>query len=261
MKRPKPADTISYGEAGSQVCDLYLPEGSGPHPVVVLVHGGFWRSMYDRTLMAPLARDLIEHGFAAWNIEYRRVGERGGGWPGTFEDVAAAVDALSALPEGVADLDRVVGVGHSSGGHLALWIGARPGLPGSEPGGRPVVRLTAVVAQAAVCDLKAAAVPGIGRSSTLELMGASPEENPNRYALASPIERLPLGVPQLLVHGRSDHLVPVEQSIRYAHAALAAGDPVELLALPRVGHFDVIKPRHHAWQAVTDRLQGLMGSR
>ena len=210
--------------------------------------------------MVPLAADLLDKGYAAWNIEYRRLGEPGGGWPGTFEDVASAVDALAAVPGGAVDLNRVACVGHSAGAHLALWIGARPGLPEHAPGCRPALEVKAVVALAAVTDLRAAAgSSGAGKAATLELMGGPPEKDPERYSMASPIDRLPLGLPQLLVHGRSDHVVPVEQSVRYAERAAVAGDPVELLAMPRVGHFDVIRPGHRSWHAVIDRLPALLG--
>jgi acetyl esterase/lipase len=217
--------------------------------------------MYDRSLMAPLAADLTRMGYAVWNIEYRRLGEPGGGWPGTFHDVASAVDALLAVPDGVVDLTRVVVIGHSAGGHLALWSAARATLPDDAPGSRPFVAPGAVVAQAPVTDLWAAArSSGVGKQATLELMGCLPEEDPDRYRLASPIERLPLGVPQVLVHGRADHFVPVDQSVRYAERARAAGDAVELLAMPRVGHFDLIKPGHRCWQAVIERLPALFGA-
>lgn len=226
--------------------------------MVVLVHGGFWRSSYDRSLMVPLAQDLIKKGYAAWNIEYRRVGEKGGGWPGTFHDAAAAVDLLaSAAPESL-DLDRVVSVGHSAGGHLALWLGARPKLPAGAPGATPAVALRAAVSQAGVVDLIAATRPGMGAQPTVELMGGRPADYPDRYALASPFELLPLRIPQLLVHGGSDRIVPVEQSERYVQAARAAGDRAELAAPPRVGHFDVIDPKNSSWETVTDRLGDLL---
>lgn len=239
--------------------DLYLPVGEGPHPVVLLVHGGFWRSMYDRSLMVPLAQDLVSKGFAAWNIEYRRVGETSGGWPGTFQDAAAALDLMAAIAHDRLDLTRVVSVGHSAGGHLALWLAGRPRLPPGAPGAGPVLKLRAAVSQAGVVDLRAATRAGAGVQPVVELMGAWPDEAEDLYALASPIELLPLGVPQLLVHGESDRLVGVQQSIKYARAARACGDSVELLCLPRVGHFDLINPRHAGWGAVTDRLAALAG--
>lgn len=257
-KTPPPTATFCYGDHRSQVVDLYLPAGDGKFGVVVLVHGGFWRSSYDRSLMVPLAQDLVKKGYAVWNIEYRRLGEKGGGWPGTFHDAAAAVDLLASAAPDSLDLDRVVSVGHSAGGHLALWLGARPKLPAGAPGATPVVPLRAAVSQAGVVDLIAAARSGMGVQPTVELMGGRPADHPDRYALASPFELLPLGIPQLLVHGRSDRIVPVEQSERYAEAARASGDQAELVAPPRVGHFDVIDPRHSSWTAVTDRLEGLL---
>lgn len=250
---------VRYGDAGSQVCDLYLPDGIGPHPVVILLHGGFWRVEYDRSLMAPLAADLVAGGWAAWNVEYRRVGESGGGWPGTFEDVGTALDALCGLDPKVLDLNRVVAVGHSAGGHLALWAASRPSLPAGAPGSGPRLALKSVVAQSAVCDLRVAARSASGRAATFQLMGCDPDEDPDRYAIASPIERLPLGVPQLLVHGDADHIVPLGQSERYFRHARRAGDPVELLALRRVGHFDLINPKHRSWRAVAERLHDLGG--
>lgn len=243
-----------YGRERAQVAELSLPEGPGPHPVVVLVHGGFWRSAYDLSLMRPLAADLVDHGYGAWNIEYRRVGDRGGGWPGTFEDVAAAVDALATVPHDVVDLDRVTSVGHSAGGHLSLWVGGRPGLPDGAPGAGPRVLVAKAVSQAGVADLRAGVADGVGGKAIVDLMGARPEDAGERYELASPAQRLPLGVPQLLVHGDDDALVPVEQSVRYARAATAVGDAVELVTFPGADHFDVIDPRHAAWRAVVERL-------
>ncbi|MGQ0616395.1 MAG: alpha/beta hydrolase family protein [Acidimicrobiia bacterium] len=243
-----------YGQDRAQVAELSLPEGRGPHPVVVLVHGGFWRSAYDRSLMRPLAADLVAHGYGAWNIEYRRVGDRGGGWPGTFEDVAAAVDALATMAADVVDLDRVTSVGHSAGGHLSLWVGGRRGLPDGAPGARPRVVVAKAVSQAGVADLRAGVADGVGGRAIVDLMGARPEDAGERYELASPAQRLPLGVPQLLVHGDDDALVPVDQSVRYARAATAAGDPVELVTFPGADHFDVIDPRHLLWRAVVERL-------
>jgi acetyl esterase/lipase len=247
-----------YGPGRSQFAELRLPGRPGPHPVAVLLHGGFWRSTYGRGLMDGLAADLAARGWAAWNLEYRRVGPfgvGGGGWPGTFEDVAAGIDALAG-PAGAAGLDlgRVVTVGHSAGGHLALWAAARPGLPDGAPGARPAIAVTGAVALAGVCDLAAAARDRLGGSAVPALLGGRPERVPERYALASPAERLPLGVPQVLVHGGADRIVPVGQSRRYAAAARAAGDACELVELRGVDHFAVIDPRSPAWLAAVERL-------
>ena len=247
--------TVTYGPARSHRADLLLPTGAGPFPVVVLVHGGFWRRPYGRRLMVGLARDVVQHGWAAWNIEYRRVGQQGGGWPGTLEDVAAAVDALAELDalaglDVPLDLESVVTVGHSAGGHLALWLAARPGLPAGAPGADPRVTVAAAVSLAGVADLLAGADERLGRSACQELLGGGPSDVPDRYAMASPMARLPLGVPLLAVHGDADDRVPISQSETFVAAAAAAGDRAELVALRGVDHFAVIDPAHGSWEEV-----------
>jgi acetyl esterase/lipase len=236
---PPPAPCIAYGDEPEQVANLHLPAVDGePWPVVVLVHGGFWRRRWDRTTTTSLAQELAAGGLLVWNVEYRRVGQDGGGWPGTFLDVAAAVDHLAELPE--ADLERAVAVGHSAGGHLALWLAARPRLPAGVPGAGPRVRLRGAVSLAGVCDLERAEEERLGGGAVAELLGGGPGELPQRYAAASPAALLPLGVPQVLVHGARDEVVPPRQSRDYARAATAAGDLVELVELPEADHFDVI---------------------
>ncbi len=255
---PSPlARQIAYGGHPDQVGNLHLPAGEGeqPWPVVVLVHGGFWRWGWDRTLMTRLAHDLAERGFAAWNIDYRRVGQEGGGWPGTLEDAAAAVDVLGTLP-GI-DLDRVAAVGHSAGGHLALWLASRDRIPAGHPGAGPLVRLRGAASQAGVADLVTAAADGLGDGACAALLGGTPAEQPDRYAVASPAALLPAGVPLLLVHGSIDDRVPPQQSRDYAEAARAAGDEVELVELDGVDHFDVIDPAHQSWAAVVAWLERL----
>ena len=149
--------TSAYGDDGAQVGDLYLPPDVARPAVVVLVHGGFWRQEYERDLMGPLAEDLVARGYAVWNIEYRRVAMDGGGWPGTLTDVAAAVDHLEVLArEQPLDLTRIVAIGHSAGGHLAVWLAARPTLPADAPGAAPLVTVSAAVSLAGVLDLRAA---------------------------------------------------------------------------------------------------------
>ena len=253
MKLP-PARQIAYGDHPDQVGNLHLPTGEGLWPTVVLIHGGFWRWGWDRTLMTPLARDLAARGFAVWNIEYRRVGQEGGGWPGTLEDAAAAADAVVELPE--VDADRVVTVGHSAGGHLALWLAARHRIAPRAPGADPRVRLRGAVAQAGVSDLAACA--RAGGDACRALLGGAPDDVPERYAAASPVALLPLGVPQLLVHGVRDDVVSPAQSRDYATAARAAGDTVDLLEFAEADHFDVIEESEPAWAAVVDWLQTLV---
>ena len=234
---------------------MWRPAGDGPWPVVALLHGGFWRARRTLELMWPLAADLAGQGLAAWNLEYRRVGQPGGGWPGTCEDVAAGLDHLAGLAgRAPLDLDRLVVAGHSAGGHLALWSAARAGLPPGAPGAAPQVTPWLAVSLAGVCDLHAGAADGIGEDAVAGFLGATPDQDPERYRLASPRARLPLGVRQLLVHGDADSRVPVEQSRAYAAAAAAAGDPVELVELAGVDHMAVIDPASPAWAEVTHRL-------
>jgi acetyl esterase/lipase len=245
----------AYGPGPDRFGELWRPASPGPWPVVALLHGGFWRAGRTLELMRPLAADLAGRGFAAWNLEYRRVGQPGGGWPGTCEDVAAGLDHLAGLAaQAPLDLDRLVVAGHSAGGHLALWSAARAGLPPGAPGAAPRVIPWLAVSLAGVCDLHAGAADGIGEGAVAGFLGATPEQAPERYRLASPRSRLPLGVRQLLVHGDADTRVPVEQSRAYAAAAAAAGDPVELVELAGVDHMAVIDPASPAWAEVTHRL-------
>jgi acetyl esterase/lipase len=216
---------------------------------VVVVHGGYWRSLYDRSLMDGLCTDLAQHGVAAWNLEYRRVGN-GGGWPATFEDVAEGIDRLGDLEEEL-DLDRVLAVGHSAGGHLAFWAAARPTLPSEAPGAAPRARIAAAVSQAGVLDLVLAANLSPSDRPTRALLGI-PEQHPARYELASPRERLPLRIPQLLLHGDRDDIVSIRIAESYAARANEAGDPSELRVLPRTGHFEHIDPRSEAWRIARD---------
>ncbi len=243
-----------YGASSSQVADLWLPaDADRPLPVVVLLHGGYWRGPYTKALMNGLARDLARRGLAAWNVEYRRTGllGRGGGWPATFDDVAAAVEHLRHLDE--VDSGAVVLCGHSAGGHLALWAAARhrlpPGAPGSAPGaaGAPVAAALVprgVVSLAGVADLAGAAAGG-GRKAVRALLG--PDPSGERLRLASPMSHLPLGVPQVLVHGAADDVVPASACRRYARAAVAAGDDVVVETVAGVGHRGVLDARSPAW--------------
>jgi acetyl esterase/lipase len=245
--------THPYGDHPSQLGELFLPAGSGPFAVTVVVHGGYWKAQYDRSLMEGLGIDLAAHGLAAWNIEYRRVGA-GGGWPDTFHDVAAAVDLLSDL-DAPLDLAHVGAVGHSAGGHLALWAASRPSLPADAPGGAPRVEIAAVVSQAGVLDLTLAASLMPSSAPTRALLG-DPVVNYERYVLASPRERLPLGIPQLILHGDRDDTVSMRIATSYTAAARSAGDPVELVVLNHTGHFEHIDAGSRAWHVARDWLLG-----
>ena len=242
----------AYGPGPSQVADLHVPSGDGPFPVAVLLHGGYWNTRYGKLIMRPLAGDLVRRGWAAWNVEYRRLGPGrggGGGWPATFDDVAAGIDALAGLGDPRLDLARVTAVGHSAGGQLALWAAARPDLPAGAPGSDPAVRFTHVAALTAVADLASA-----GAMARM-LMGGTPEEVPDRYAQADPMRRIPLGIPALLVHPIDDGVVPVRQSRRYADAALARGADVALVETATGGHRGPIDPSSEAWRVTASWLR------
>jgi acetyl esterase/lipase len=244
--------TYRYGPHRSQRGDLYLPRGSGPHPVMVVIHGGSWHKRYGRLVMRGLAGDLVRRGWGVWNIEYRRLGE-GGGWPGTFEDVARAVDHLAQL-EAPIDCERVSILGHSAGGHLALWAASRERIGGGV-GAAPRITPRRAIAQAGVVDLEGAYRAWRG-GAVRALMGGSPGELPERYANGDPIRHVPLAIPVLLVHGTLDETVPVGLSREYARRAKAAGGPVELVEIPGPAgrHRAHIDPRGVAWGAVTDWL-------
>jgi acetyl esterase/lipase len=246
-----------YGEHPSQRCELHLPRGHGPHPVIVLIHGGSWRARFGKGVMRSLAADLKRRGWAVWNIEYRRVGE-GGGWPSTFEDVASAIDCLAQL-ENRLDLTRVFLLGHSAGGQLALWAAGRESLPAGSPGaieGIPILRPRAAAALAGVCDLAGGYADWHG-GAVLDLMGGSPEEEPERYENADPMAHVPLPVGVLLVHGVMDEVVSVRYSRAYAEATLAAGGRLELVEIEGQSgrHRAHIYPEGPGWEVTTSWLE------
>ncbi|MDQ1741073.1 MAG: hypothetical protein QOE53_2725 [Pseudonocardiales bacterium] len=248
-----------YGSDASQYGELYLPPAERRAGVVVVLHGGFWRARYAADLGAPLAADLATRGWVAWNLEYRRVGN-GGGWPATLADIAAGIDLLADLdsPGGQGmDLSRVVTIGHSAGGQLAIWAAARPRLPRGAVGSEPQVRVTGVIAQAAVLDLSQGAADGLGVTAVADFLGGQPHEVPDCYRLASPHQHLPLAVPVRCLHARDDDTVPFSQSVDYVRAARAAGDDASLVEVTG-GHFGVIDPAAPAWQAALDLLPGLL---
>lgn len=264
-----------YGPGRSQYGELYLPPESAPAStagsagapgVVVLLHGGFWRSAYDASLGAPLARDLARRGHIAWNLEYRRVGE-GGGWPQTFDDVAAGIDLLAGqtmagqtMAGHRLDLSRVVLIGHSAGGQLAVWAAGRHTLPGDAPGAKPAVRPRGVIPQAGVLELTRAQREAVGGSAVADLLGGDPGVVPERYRLADPSRRVPIGVPVACVHAEADSNVPYDQSVGYVKAARRAGDHASLHTVPG-DHFSLIDTGSSAWATTVGLLAPLLGGR
>ncbi len=263
-RRRPPVEQHSYGPHPDQWGRLHLPDrgGSSPRGTVVVVHGGYWRDKYTAELGVPVAEDLVEHGFAVWNLEYRRAGSDGatgaGGWPGTFEDVAAGIDHLAAIAGRCGlDLGRVVALGHSAGGHLAVWAAGRHTLPPDAPGARPAVTLAGVVSQAGVLDLAAAERLGLSEQAARNLMGGTSAQLERPFALADPARALPIGTAVHAVHSRTDDAVPFALSADYVTAARAAGDPAEL---HEVGgdHFAVIDPDQEAYRTCRDLLERLL---
>jgi acetyl esterase/lipase len=271
---------VRYGTHAYQFADVRLPvrRGEGESfsvpfaeappewPVVIFLHGGFWRSAFDRTHTGPLAEALAASGFAVCTPEFRRTGQPGGGWPGTFDDVAAAVDALPGLVAaaassagGAADLSRVVLAGHSAGGHLALWAAGRGTLPAGDRWAAGPPAVSGVVSLAGVCDLAACYRLGLGADAAGALMGGGPDRYPARYRAADPMGLVPTGVPVRLVHGTEDDRVPAGLSAAYAARGRAAGDEAECELLDGCGHFEVIDPLSRAWPAVLGAFWGAAG--
>jgi acetyl esterase/lipase len=244
-------EVVAYGPDPAQFLELTLPEGEGAAPVAVVLHGGFWRAAYGVELARPLAAGLAAAGWAAVAVEYRRVGA-GGGWPQTCADVAAAFDVLADLAPGRLDLTEVVVIGHSAGGHLAAWAAGRGRLPEGAPGAAPRVRVTAAVLQAGVLDLALADELRLGSGAVRDFLGADPA--PEAWAAADPVRLLPTGAAVLCVHGAQDDVVPLAQSERYAQAAGAAGDAVEVRLLPG-DHMSVIDPAGAAFRLAGEWLR------
>lgn len=258
---PNMGQRIPYGSEPQQFGDLRLPPGDGPHPVVIGIHGGYWRARYDLTYYGHVCAALTAAGFATWNIEYRRIGDSGGAWPGTFTDAAAATDFLRTLAaQYPLDLDRALAVGHSAGGHLACWLAARRNIsPESPLASSDPLPLAGVVSLAGVVDLRRAFALGLSDNATGLLMGGSPMDYPDRYAAGSPYDLLPLGVRQFLLHGTADTSVPLELSERYVRRATAKGDAATLLTLPDIGHFELVDPASQAWPTVLSMTMALLG--
>lgn len=260
---PPPDMTLRYGPGDDYIADLRLPPtpGASPAPLILFLHGGFWRAEYDRTHTGSLTSALAAAGYIVCTPEFRRTGQPGGGWPGTFDDVALAADILPALIVDTvqSDVGTMLLSGHSAGGHLALWTAARPRLPAASPWHmldrhRP---WRAVVALAPVSDLVACHTQWLDNGAADDLMGGGPDKCPDRYALADPASLMPLGTPVHFIHGSRDDRVPASMSRDYAARAAAAGDKVVLKELPGCGHFELIDPLSSAWPAVLAAFQAV----
>jgi len=263
--RPDPTVEIIWGAGPTDVVDLWLPEGEGPYPVVVMAHGGCWqKSIADRTLMNWMAEGLRQRGWAVWNIEYRGVDEPGGGYPGTFLDVAGAADALAEhASEHNLDLSRVTGIGHSAGGHLILWLAGRSRLPATSALGadRPL-SFRGVVVSGGLADLEASrplTLPSCLDAVYDRLTGPASALRPDPLADTSPARLLPIGVPFISVHGEDDRIAPPLLGERLSRSARQAGDEASLIVVPRTGHVELVAPETEAFRIQADALARLAG--
>ena len=248
-RRPVPADhRLAYGSSPLQFGELRLPKGSGPFPVVVVLHGGCWLSQYGLDYMSHFSADLTAAGVATWSLEYRRLGDEGGGWPGTFLDVGQGIDHLRTLAKRFPlDLKRVVVTGHSAGGHLTLWAAARKLLPADSPVYKSdPLPIAAIVPIAPITDLKRAGT-ACDREA-LQLMEKA------IYAQVSPNQLLPLGVRTTIVQGETDLIVPPVMATSYIEAARRTGDDPKLLLIENAGHFEVIDPQSKIWPQVRNGI-------
>jgi acetyl esterase/lipase len=245
-KKPPDADLqLPYGADPNQFIDVRIPHAKPPHPVVFFVHGGYWRARYSLTYAGHLCEALKKAGFVTWNVEYRRVGNPGGGWPGSFEDIRSAYRMMIASPQpkgpsSAVDLNRVVVAGHSAGGQMALCLAAHE---------RSVTR---AISLAGVLDLRRGWELHLSNDAVVEFLGGSPNEVPEHYREASPAE---LPIPQArqqIIHGTADDSVPYEISQRYSERKKKNGEHVELLTLPETGHFEIVDPESRIWPKIQD---------
>lgn len=259
--RPAPAadHRIAYGRDEFQFGELRLPKTAGKHPVAIVIHGGCWMSQFGLSYMGHISAALTEAGFASWNIEYRRVGNAGGGWPGTFEDAARATDYLREIADKYSlDLNQVIAIGHSAGGHLALLLGARPQFKKDNPlySANPL-KLKGVVSLAGITDLRRTGTAC--DKEVIQFTGGEAKDKAAIYDQASPIALVPLGVKQKIVQGESDTIIPPAMATDYLETAKRKNDgDVELISLKDADHFHLVDPKSAAWAAVLQAATSLV---
>jgi acetyl esterase/lipase len=244
---PPPADAqLRYGSGDYHFGDLRLPKGSGPFPAAMFIHGGFWRARYDLSHAGFFCARLTKMGFATWNVEYRRVGNPGGGWPGSFEDVSAAYQFVRQLAgKYPIDPKRIIVLGHSAGGQLALALAAHHNS------------MSAAVSLAGVIDLRRAWELHLSNDAVAEFLGGPPERVPEHYREASPAE-LEIRCKQLLIHGTEDDIIPVAMSRSYVTQKLQKRESVRLLEIPKAGHFELLDPESKSWPEMEKALAKLV---
>jgi acetyl esterase/lipase len=261
FENPTADARIQYGDGPLQFGDLRIPPERGPHPVAVFIHGGCWLAEYDISHSSKLTAALARNGIATWSLEYRRVGDEGGGWPGTFQDIGRGIDHLrSVAPEYHLDLDRVIVMGHSAGGHLALWAAARSRLPASAPvNSTDPLTVHGVLALAPAPDLEFLHEQQVCGHVIDKLMGGSPDQVPDRYSWGDPMQIAPDGVRQVLIVGKHD-VAWTPTGLRYLKGAKRRGDNIRLIEATESGHFEMIDPDSSTWPLVLEAAEALLGS-
>jgi len=252
---------IPYGPEEPQFGELSVPEeGKGPFPIVVFIHGGCWLSAYNLDYLSAVCRDLVNEGFAVWAPEYRRVGDEGGGYPNTFADVQKSLEHLRELAQMYPiDAQNIILMGHSAGGHLALWLANQKNLSPNHPlFQKNPLPIKGVIALAGITDLASYDKVGNDCSSAVaRLMGGKPEELSQQYRENSPVFTVPNHIPTRLIHGDRDNIVPIAQSETYADAASKNGDDVRVVRIEGGGHFDMVYPHSAAWQTIKQEVKSL----
>jgi acetyl esterase/lipase len=247
---PPPADArLAYGTDANQFGDLRVPKIKGPFPVAMVIHGGYWRAKYDLAHTGHLCAALTAKGIATWNIEYRRVGNAGGGWPGTFEDIRTAYRYIPQMAKKY-DLDpaKILVMGHSAGGQLALCLAAHESS------------LKQAVSLAGVVDLQKAWEEHLSDNAVVAFLGGKPNEVPDHYREADPMQlAIDHATTQWLIHGAADDTVPSYFSRQYAELKKTRGEDVHYLEISTAGHFDLIDPHSSAWPKVEDNIRHLLG--
>ncbi len=252
---------IRYGSDPSQFAELRFPSGKGTFPMLLVVHGGFWQSRYDLSHIGHLCAALTSKGIITCNVEYRRLGNPGGGWPGTFQDISLATrNILQTMPtDPRVDPALTAIIGHSAGGHLALWAASSQRISDGSPlHCEQKITLTRAVSLAGVSDLRLAWKQKLGHGIVTRLMGGTPAEHSDRYDAGSPIELLPTGARYVLVHGTADDTVPLSQSEAFVEKAEKLGDRPTLVKLDGVGHFELIDPKSEVWPRVARVVLSLL---
>jgi acetyl esterase/lipase len=264
LRGPAPAATLPYGTAPSQYAELFVPPGAGPFPVAVLVHGGCWTSQFGGIAqLRNMAGALAARGIAVWNVEYRRVDEPGGGYPGMYQDINGALDLLRAsAPRYRLDLDRIVAVGHSAGGQLVQWIAGRARIPATSPlhQAQPLP-VRQVVSLGGLADLRheRALIKASCDRDTSELAGTASTARPDVFADTNAAELLPNGSHTALITGELDTISPPRAARDYAARALAAGDTAEVVILPGASHYDEVAASSPAWPRVLAAIEAALG--